>query len=217
MDPTHLERLTLFPLPNAVFFPNTLLPLHIFEARYLAMIEDAVEAGRPIAVVLLKPGFEEDYGGQPDICLVAGVGDIIHCERLDDGRYNVILRGIARVRILEEHPLHSRGYRSARAELVEDIPPDEDALRESLTTLRGFVFALGASRPKLSALISNRLNNLPEPGALADNVASMLLVTQDLRQAVLEEPDVLRRLDAVNSALTEMMLEDATDNPNHLN
>ncbi len=51
----------LFPLPNVVLFPNVFLPLHIFEARYRAMVRDALAGDRMIGMVLLRPGFEADY------------------------------------------------------------------------------------------------------------------------------------------------------------
>src|SRR6476661_1177747 len=99
------ELLPLFPLPN-VF-----LPLHIFEARYREMVADAVASDRLIGMVLLRPGWERDYEGRPPIYPVGCSGVITHAERLDDGRYNIVLRGVERFRILEEEG--SRSYRSA--------------------------------------------------------------------------------------------------------
>ena len=217
MNSKHLQQLSLFPLPNAVFFPDTLLPLHIFEARYRAMFEDALETKSPVAVVLLKPGYEASYEQEPETYEVAGLGEIIHTERLPDGRFNVILSGVSRVRILEELPLNPRGYRQIRAELIEDIEADKGDLQERLTTLQGLIFALSALRPKLSALLLNRFKSLPTTGSMTDNIASILLATQSDRQATLEEPRILNRLETINAQLTQLMLEANDDDPRALN
>src|SRR5580765_6957446 len=100
------DLLPIFPLPNVVLFPNVFLPLHIFEARYREMVSDAIAGDRMIGMVLLRPGWEHDY------------------ERLSDGRYNIILRGLERFRILEEDP--SRIYRRAIVERVADGGLDAD-------------------------------------------------------------------------------------------
>src|SRR3977135_4083932 len=103
------DLLPLFPLPNVVLFPNVFLPLHIFEPRYREMVADALTSDRMIGMVLLRPGWEGDYEGRPPVYPVACSGVITHVERLPDGRYNIVLRGLERVRIIEEDG--SRTYR----------------------------------------------------------------------------------------------------------
>ena len=88
----------IFPLPDVTFFPHTLLPLHVFEARYRAMIMDALARDRRLCVVKLKPGYEATYAGKPPVHPVAGVGEIVSWERLSNGRYNILVRGDARIR-----------------------------------------------------------------------------------------------------------------------
>ena len=84
----------IFPLPNAVLFPNVFMPLHIFESRYRAMVADALAGDRIIGMVLLKAGFETDYEGRPPIFPVGYAGVITHSERLADGRFNIVLKGL---------------------------------------------------------------------------------------------------------------------------
>jgi Lon protease-like protein len=79
-------ELPIFPLPNVVFFPHTLLPLHIFEPRYRKMLADCLAGERRLAVVLLRPGWEADYYGRPAVHSVAGAGEIIQSEMLPNGR-----------------------------------------------------------------------------------------------------------------------------------
>jgi len=217
MELKHLQNLALFPLPNAVFFPDTLLPLHIFEGRYRAMFEDALSENRPVAIALLKPGYEATYEGQPETHEVAGLGEIIHSEKLPDGRFNVILRGVARVRILDEGPLNDGGYRQVCAELINDVESQPQDLQDHLVTLQGLIFALGNLRPKLSALLLNRFKSLPTPGEMTNNIASILLATQTDRQATLEEASVLSRLKTINNQLTQLILEANETDPQALN
>src|SRR5919109_2536780 len=108
------DLLPIFPLPNVVLFPNVFLPLHVFEPRYREMVADAVSSDRLIGMVLLRPGWEHDYEGRPPVYSVGCSGVITHVERLPDGRYNIVLRGLERFRILAED--HTRRYRRAAVE-----------------------------------------------------------------------------------------------------
>lgn len=82
-----------------VFFPKTLLPLHIFEPRYRTMIADVLRGDQTLCVALLQPGWEADYEGSPPVHPVAGLGRIVQHERLEDGRFNIVLQGEGRVMI----------------------------------------------------------------------------------------------------------------------
>src|SRR2546426_12001402 len=95
-------RARLFPLPNLVLFPYAIQPLHIFEPRYRQMTAHALGGDRLIALVLLRPGWESDYEGRPPIHAVACLGRIITEQRLADESYNILLRGLSRMRILAE-------------------------------------------------------------------------------------------------------------------
>ena len=115
------DLLPLFPLPNVVLFPNVFLPLHIFEPRYREMVADAVASDRLIGMVLLRPGWNEDYAGRPPVYPVGCSGVLTHVERLSDGRYDIVLRGLERFRILEEE--HGKSYRRAIVEPLREQPP----------------------------------------------------------------------------------------------
>src|SRR5678815_4288930 len=135
------DLLPLFPLPNVVLFPNVFLPLHIFEPRYREMVADAIAGDRVIGMALLKPGWEDDYEGRPPIFATGCSGVITHFERLPDGRYNIILRGVERFRILEEE--ESRSYRRAIVEPLTEPPLAAEDRR-----------ALRTQRKKLEALLA---------------------------------------------------------------
>src|SRR6187455_2258101 len=130
----------IFPLPNVVLFPNVFLPLHIFEQRYRAMVSDALAGDRIIGMVLLQPGYEADYVRQPPIFSIGCAGVITHSEPLDDGRFNIVLRGLEKFRVTGEED--GKPYRQAVIQaLVEDTPADERA-------------AVRAQRQRLEALLA---------------------------------------------------------------
>lgn len=105
------NRLPVFPLPNVVFFPKTYLPLHVFEPRYRRMVADVTMGGQCIAMALLKEGWEPDYYGNPAIYSALCIGRIVSVQPLPDGRSNILLQGLERGEILEEH--FEKPYREA--------------------------------------------------------------------------------------------------------
>jgi Lon protease-like protein len=93
-------RLSIFPLPGALLFPQLHLPLHIFEPRYRAMVSDAMARDRRIAMIQPRPDHEDR--GKRGLFDVGCVGRIAEVEALDDGRYNLILQGLALFRVVRE-------------------------------------------------------------------------------------------------------------------
>jgi uncharacterized protein len=189
----------VFPLPNCVLFPGMFLPLHIFEPRYRAMTADALEGERLIAMALLKPGWQENYQGAPPIHEILGVGKIVEDLRLEDGRYNLVLLGLTRVRILEE--VGAGPYRTARVEILADRPPDEKRTERK----RRMLLAL------YSQIVKELMNGaLPAPpddvplGMLCDLVASLLSLSPASKQELLEELDVEARCDGLLKRLEEV-------------
>jgi len=158
--------LPLFPLPNVVLFPNVFLPLHIFEPRYREMVADAIQSDRLIGMVLLRPGWQRDYEGRPPVYPIGCSGVITHVERLADGRYNLVLRGLERFRILEED--HARSYRRAIVEPLADRPlsgDDRRAVRQCRAKLESLLSA--ADRATADARMPAAMNDEDLVNALA--------------------------------------------------
>jgi uncharacterized protein len=121
------SSIPIFPLPSVVLFPHVFLPLHIFEPRYRQMVADALSGDRLIGMTLLRPGYEPDYEGRPPIYGTGCTGLITHFERLDDGRFNLILRGLDKFTVLgEEDPDGNRLYRRALVTLIDESLHDHD-------------------------------------------------------------------------------------------
>jgi Lon protease-like protein len=186
-------RVRLFPLPNLVLFPHVIQPLHIFEPRYRQMTRDALAGDRLLTLVLLRPGWESDYEGRPDLHAVACVARIIAEQALDDGCFNLLVRGLRRVRIGEELD-SDKLYRSARVTLLEDVPlengPRERALRRRLIDrVPGCFPAQGELLEQLHKLLKS---DLPL-GAMCDIVAFALALESEVKQRLLQELRVERR------------------------
>lgn len=135
----------IFPLPNVVLFPNVFLPLHIFEPRYRQMVAESLAGDRIIGMVLLRPGYEADYDGAPPIYATGCSGLITHVETLDDGRYNLVLRGLEKFAIeREELPAVGRLYRSAIINPINDsvAAGERDQLRQERQKLQSLLTPL---------------------------------------------------------------------------
>ncbi len=109
--------------PNATLFPLAKLPLHVFEPRYREMTRYVLDHQRVLAVARLKPGYEASYAARPPVYEICGVGRVVNDQALPDGRYNILLEGVARVRIIEEHP-PEQSFRIVRAEALHDRTTD---------------------------------------------------------------------------------------------
>ena len=204
----HERRIPIFPLPEVVFFPETVLPLHVFEPRYRQMVADCLAGDRWLGVVMLRPGWEKDYQGRPPVHSVAGAGEVIQAEALADGRYNILLDGRARVRILEEDGPEGRLYRVARVQRLADRgpSPDDRTFQGRLQELRAaharLLLALGQSHPD----VVGRLTVAgASPGAVIDRIVSAVVPDAEVRQRVLETVDVSERLDLAVGALSELL------------
>ncbi|HEY8506258.1 MAG TPA: LON peptidase substrate-binding domain-containing protein [Gemmataceae bacterium] len=184
----------LFPLPSLVMFPHALQPLHVFEPRYRRMTADTLAADRLIAPVLLKPGWEKDYDDRPAVEKVACLGRVVAHHQLPDGRYNLLVRGLSRVRLVEEID-SAKPYRTARVELLPDVPPPvTPQLGEWRRRLSELVLPrLSGSEPARGQLRQLFHSDLPL-GALCDILAFALPLPLDCKQALLEEPDVRARV-----------------------
>ena len=200
------ERLYLpiFPLPDLTFFPRTLLPLHIFEARYRAMITDTLARDRRLAVAGLRPGYQADYHGKPPVFEVAGMGRIVRCERLATGRFNIVLQGEARVRLEREMPSDTL-YRIAAASPLADTRADQPEIPRLVARIRAQCLRILEALGRSSRELSETLDRIEDPGELGDRVASAVLPDAGIRQGLLEELDVERRLAGLSRALDALL------------
>jgi Lon protease-like protein len=182
-----------------VLFPRVPLPLHIFEPRYRKMVADAMASHRVIGMALLRPGWEIDYEGRPPIFPGGCAGRIERCEPLPDGRYNIVLQGLTRFRVREEHA--GELYRLASVEALPDEIGDQAALDEA----RAHVLDL------LSRTSSGSVIVVARPDVSHDLFVNTLCQTLALdtleKQSLLDCDTVLGRYARLGSILEFRLLE----------
>jgi Lon protease-like protein len=168
------STIPLFPLDDLMVFPNVDRPLHIFEPRYREMIADALKGDRIIGMVQLRPGYEPDYEGRPPVHAIGCAGEITDFEQPPDGRYNLVLRGLVKFRILGED--QSRAYRRARVEVIREEPDAQERaalgpLRERLVDL----VVTSGSRPPRDISDEDVINTLAQYAPLDGELRQQLL------------------------------------------
>jgi len=191
------DVIAVFPLPNVVFFPHTNLPLHIFEPRYCEMVKETIENRQMIGMFLLQPGWQDDYHGNPPIFSVGCAGELTHVENLPKGRFNIVLRGLNRVRALET--VQEIPYRKVRVHILPDKvlaeETDVQAIKKSL--LRNFtIFAKHVQNLDVSEIQDSNLIEI------VNIIASVLPLDLDEKRRLLELDDAYLRAVAVDEQLS---------------
>jgi Lon protease-like protein len=186
------NRVPIFPLPEVVLFPRAILPLHIFEPRYRQMVADAL-AGEPvIATALLRPGFEPHYYTlRAPIHPVIGIGQIVASEQLEDGNFNILLRGVTRARIISEVP--HKPYRVARVRSLTSPSGSPSRLEKIRGDLHQTVESEFVGDREIQEYWLKLLDAPLKLGDVADLIASALPVDAELRQCLLAEADPATR------------------------
>lgn len=198
----------LFPLPNLVLFPHVMQPLHIFEPRYRAMMEAAIAEDQMIALALFAPGWEKNYEGRPPLLPMACLGRIATHQRLPEDRFNLLLLGMKRIRLVRELP-PNKLFREAEVEVCEDVYPTETAptraglQSELIAAFRRILPAMGDTQEQCGALLGGEV----PLGVLADIVSYTLDLGMRLKEQLLHECNVDRR-----ASLLLDHLQKSTDN-----
>jgi ATP-dependent Lon protease len=192
-----LAAIPIFPLPQVVLFPEAVLPLHVFEPRYRAMLRHALATHGAIVVAQIIGG--EDEHGRPRIAPVAGGGVVIEHQPLPDGRANIVLLGQARLRLDELEPDDARPFRVARATVLEDLPV---SIRENdRTALVAAATMFAAEVKKHDPTFSFRMPATLDAAHVADLCAFQLVIDPGARQAMLDELDPRIRVEMVLNQL----------------
>lgn len=195
----------IFPLPDVVLFPHVALPLHIFEPRYKQMVADALEEERLVAMALLKPGWEPDYDGRPPIHEMVCLGRITTDERLDSGKYNIIVTGIHRAVVVDELDA-GLPYRIGKLELYRDFYSNELLVdrkgrqRDLLTSFRRLF-----PNTRSDSLLNQVLEADLPLGVLSDLLSAVLKIDPLQKLSLLEELDVDLRSDLLLDKIQRLL------------
>jgi ATP-dependent Lon protease len=186
----------LFPLPNLVVFPHVMQPLHIFEPRYRALLEEALSGDGLIAMAILAPGWEADYQGRPPLRPTACLCKVATHHRTDDGNYNVLLLGVKRLEIVRELP-PEKLFREAEVRLCHD-DYSEDSAAARMAQQRKLLELFKQSVPKLAETtegLDQLLGKHVPLGMLADIIAYTLDLGTERKELLLAETNVDRRVE----------------------
>lgn len=190
------SALPVMVLPGVTLFPNALLPLFIFEPRYRAMLEVALDTGRMLAMTMPRDDFENEVEE------IAGAGLVRACVRNPDGTSNLILQGVSRVKFTgweQKEP-----YRIARIEPLESTRyagDDSEYVARQVTRLHALCARFKEQGIELPAQFEIYLNQITDISVVTDLVASTLVADSAVRQELLEELEVSRRLERLLAAL----------------
>jgi Lon protease-like protein len=205
-EPAALSSLPIFPLANCVLLPGGLLPLHVFEPRYRELTRDCLATHHLMGVARLRPGFEQSYYGRPPVYERCGVGRIICSEELPDGRFALLLRGVARAEIARELS-SEKGYRLVEARVLSDMSCDpgdaRDHHRKLITLCDRLAEVIEQGGPQLRDLV----RSFESPGACADAIAAALIMDADARQELLEAIDPMVRLQRTLGHVSHLLCE----------
>lgn len=206
IPPAALDELPLFPLPGAILMPGTYISLHVFEPRYRMMMEDCIESHRCLAVVMAKEAGDPDEYERPPIFEIGGVGILRRAAKLPDGRYNIVLEGVARVDVSQEHA-PTKPYRRAHARILEDVVPENSTrLHSAVVSLRSLITRVSKQLEPQQAEIMEGLTEIHDASQLTDLVAAAALQDHLERQRVLATIDLVERVELVAGALGAMLL-----------
>jgi Lon protease-like protein len=194
------DQVPVMPLPGALLFPHALLPLHIFEPRYRAMLDHALREHRMFSVALVKPQ-RTQWNSTDDFFDVAGIGLIRACVGRGDGTSNLILQGLRRVRFTGFE--QSAPFPLARIEPLESdsvSTVETEALGAKVIELYSKLKGAGRQLPEK---VDAYLSHLDDMEMLADLMAATFVNDPLRRQELLEELSVNRRLRLVIQYLRE--------------
>lgn len=191
--------LPIFPLPRTVLLPGSVLPLHVFEPRYRALVAHCLRSEMIFGIATLKPGYESNYEGKPDIWPHVGVGQIVGHQPFPDGRSNIVVQYVGHVEVQEELP-SPHLFRVVRGKLVEE---DQGGVASALAMLRQLVLQLGGLFPS-AAQEARRLADL-DGMELADELARRLLEDPDEQRAYLGAGRLTDRIVQVHDRLANFL------------
>jgi uncharacterized protein len=203
------QEISIFPLANAVFFPNTILPLNIFEPRYKKMVEDALASNKMIGMIQTREG---NNPKKPAVFSVGCLGKIDTHTKTADGRYLINLKGLVRFRILDEAEteLPYRKFRVTYDEFIDDL--EKIKFNDKIDVLQ----LIGKARKlfKIHQLSTDwKIVEKVEPDQLINSLSMICPFSVSEKQGLLEAKNLLERNLLINKIINFYII----DNNAHYN
>jgi Lon protease-like protein len=214
-----LHRLPVFPLPNVVLFPNTDIPLHIFEPRYRQMMDDVIDNHRMFGLALLNkedsaaaPTADETgpHATPPPYYPVAGLALIRSAARLPDGLYNIVVRGVARIDVSNEiiDPKSDHLYRIASAQIRQlDKIESPEALNQEFASFLTLAHRVLGGIKKVRIRFDQKIETIEDMISFVDAISALTLPRPEHRQSVLGSSCIFSRMRIASAALAELLIK----------
>lgn len=185
-------RVSLFPLSGALLLPDMDMPLHIFEPRYRALIEDAMARDRRIGMIQPR-----DTAAKPKLFDMGCLGHISHIEALEDGRFNILLRGLARFRVVRELDV-TTPFRQVEAE-VEQAPSDDPGYQNVLAAVERASLEMESRRfaESLGYVVDWTAVSTLDDASLVNGIAQIVPFDPAAKQTLLEANSLSERADLI--------------------
>ena len=200
----------IFPLHGVHLFPNTILPLHIFEPRYIEMLHYALEHDHLIAIADTEPMGDLHPSGDPeapDIRPILGAGVVVASQEESDGRWRILVQGVTRVSLVSERPqIHS--FRQVRAEILPETDAEEALLDTDSMRVQELLLQLSDLNIKYQEVTTAILQNSTSPDMLSHMVSAHLITNADTRRTLFEELDPHVRLSRLYHELGLLTLDE---------
>ena len=198
------EAIPVFDIPGFVLFPHTLVPFHVFEKRYGAMLDACLAEKRLMVVAGRKPGWDSQLGQDGEVSEIAGLGRVLSDRRFHDGRYNIFVHCIARVRIVRTHQFAP--YRIVDLEPVEDAADNPIALNAAAGKMKSLGDSLARELGEEGGALSKILGSTEDPSILSFRLAGFMLNEAMEKQEVLEMRSPYERCEYLASCFAERLM-----------
>lgn len=199
----NVQRLPIFPLKGIVLLPHAVLPLHIFEPRYVQLLEDVLDSHKLMCMTNTRPHeLSTSESSLSDIHTIAGVGQIVQHMHLPDNRHFILLKGIASVQI-EAELSSTRMYREVRASVLQ--PLDETLPPQAQSEIRVLLQSIILHSPSNSESIQELLSLSELKVAQLNALASICVQPSNARQEYLEQRSIESRIEAVTDGLAQAL------------
>jgi|LauGreDrversion4_2_1035121.scaffolds.fasta_scaffold839842_1 Lon protease-like protein len=195
------QSVPVFPLSGVSLFPQMSLPLHIFEPRYVELLQFALANERLIAIADVIEGME-----LPPLPPIIGAGVIVGVNKLPEGRFHVMLHGLTRLSLIRELP-RNRSFRQAQAEILLDEEEREERLVAADLEVRELILLLSERHPQEREPLLSLLDNAPTPQVLSEVVPARLFQTREGRRDAFSTLTASGRLNLCVAELGRMLLE----------
>jgi hypothetical protein len=202
------QSVPVFPLTGVHLFPHTVIPLNIFEPRYIEMVDYALAHDHLLTIADLDPRGDQVGGGpsNPALRPIMGAGVIVMKQEVANSRYHILVQGVSRVLLRDE--CDSRyPFRQVRAELLPDEESDDEMLKTMERDLRSLMLQYAEARPQHAEKIFAMMESAPNVDVLTNMLSAHAVADTHLRQVLFEDINPLRRAQLIYEHMGDMLLQ----------